>query len=59
MKIVASLKSKQLSKFLDAHRDVAAHLTKRSSEDQAYDVSICHFLGEFIFEQNISRAPES
>ena len=27
---------------MDAHRDVASHLSKRSSEDQAYDVSVCH-----------------
>ena len=26
---------------MDAHRDVASHLSKRSSEDQAYDVSVC------------------
>lgn len=27
---------------MDAHRDVASHLSKRASEDQAYDVSVSH-----------------
>jgi cohesin loading factor subunit SCC2 len=35
--IVSSVNIKHLNKFLDAHRDVASHLSKRSSEDQAYD----------------------
>ncbi|KAF4617468.1 hypothetical protein D9613_005695 [Agrocybe pediades] len=35
--IVSSLSLKGLNRFLDAHRDVASHLCKRSSEDQAYD----------------------
>nr|Q00333.2 RecName: Full=Protein rad9; AltName: Full=SCC2 homolog [Coprinopsis cinerea okayama7\ len=35
--IVNNLQSKQFAKFMDAHRDVAAHLCKRSTEDQAYE----------------------
>ncbi|KAJ7081353.1 hypothetical protein B0H15DRAFT_924231 [Mycena belliarum] len=35
--IVSNLNVKRLDKLLDNHRDVAAHLTKRSTEDQAYD----------------------
>ncbi|KAJ7605513.1 hypothetical protein DFH06DRAFT_257355 [Mycena polygramma] len=34
--IVTSLDAKRLDKLLASHRDVAAHLTKRSSEEQAY-----------------------
>lgn len=29
---------KHLNRFLETHQDVASHLCKRSSEDQAYDV---------------------
>ncbi|KAJ6466251.1 hypothetical protein C8R45DRAFT_1021008 [Mycena sanguinolenta] len=35
--IVSSLEVKRLDKLLTAHKDVAAHLAKRSSEEQAYD----------------------
>ncbi|PPR07277.1 hypothetical protein CVT26_012437 [Gymnopilus dilepis] len=35
--IVSSVNLKALNRFLDAHQNVAAHLSKRSSEDQAYD----------------------
>ncbi|KAF7357525.1 Sister chromatid cohesion protein [Mycena sanguinolenta] len=35
--IVSSLDAKRLDKLLTAHKDVAAHLAKRSSEEQAYD----------------------
>ncbi|KAJ6620718.1 hypothetical protein B0H10DRAFT_1911606 [Mycena sp. CBHHK59/15] len=35
--IVSSLDSKRLDKLLASHQDVAAHLTKRSSEEQSYD----------------------
>ncbi|KAF9046656.1 hypothetical protein BJ165DRAFT_1369666 [Panaeolus papilionaceus] len=35
--ILSNLSLKYLTRFLDAHRDVASHLAKRSSEDQAYD----------------------
>ncbi|EDR13190.1 uncharacterized protein LACBIDRAFT_292430 [Laccaria bicolor S238N-H82] len=35
--VVSTLSSKSLNKLLDAHKDVASHLCKRSSEDQAYD----------------------
>jgi cohesin loading factor subunit SCC2 len=42
---------------LDAHRDVASHLSKRSSEDQAYDVSVCRgyklfFHAHILFPQS-------
>ncbi|TFK52693.1 hypothetical protein OE88DRAFT_1628274 [Heliocybe sulcata] len=35
--ILPGADSKQLGKLLNAHRDVVAHLCRRSSEDQAYD----------------------
>ncbi|KAF8158512.1 hypothetical protein B0H34DRAFT_797892 [Crassisporium funariophilum] len=35
--IVSNIDLKGLNRFLDAHRDVASHVCKRSSEDQAYD----------------------
>ncbi|KAF8904085.1 hypothetical protein CPB84DRAFT_1773363 [Gymnopilus junonius] len=35
--IVSNLELKSLNRFLDAHQNVASHLCKRSSEDQAYD----------------------
>ncbi|TFK39055.1 hypothetical protein BDQ12DRAFT_682942 [Crucibulum laeve] len=35
--IVASVDIKELDKLLETHKDVASHLCKRSSEDQAYD----------------------
>ncbi|KAF9005451.1 hypothetical protein BDQ17DRAFT_1353128 [Cyathus striatus] len=35
--IVSHIEVKGLDKLLGVHRDVAAHLCKRSSEDQAYD----------------------
>ncbi|KAJ3516976.1 hypothetical protein NLJ89_g794 [Agrocybe chaxingu] len=35
--IVSDLSLKYLNRFLEAHQDVASHLCKRSSEDQAYD----------------------
>ncbi|KAG6831056.1 hypothetical protein H0H87_006298, partial [Tephrocybe sp. NHM501043] len=35
--IVSTVNVKQLDKLLTAHKDVAAHLSKRSSEDQACD----------------------
>ncbi|KAJ7134305.1 hypothetical protein C8R44DRAFT_770123 [Mycena epipterygia] len=35
--IVTTLDTKRLDKLLASHRDVAAHLSKRSSEEQAYD----------------------
>ncbi|KAF7365521.1 Sister chromatid cohesion protein [Mycena venus] len=35
--IVANLDEKRLDRLLTAHQDVAAHLSKRSSEEQAYD----------------------
>ncbi|KAJ7465273.1 hypothetical protein FB451DRAFT_1263153 [Mycena latifolia] len=35
--IVSNLDAKRLDKLLGSHQDVAAHLVKRSSEDQAYD----------------------
>ena len=43
-----------LNEFLDAHRDVASHLSKHSSEDQAYDVSVTNLgsgmvvIGKFL-----------
>jgi cohesin loading factor subunit SCC2 len=36
--ILASASSKELEKLLSAHRSILGHLSKRSSEDQAYDV---------------------
>jgi hypothetical protein len=48
LKVVSNIDLKGLNKLLEAHRDVASHLCKRSSEDQAYDVSVywppCHEL---------------
>ncbi|KAJ7211043.1 hypothetical protein B0H12DRAFT_389308 [Mycena haematopus] len=35
--IVSSLDAKRLDRLLTAHQEVAAHLAKRSSEEQAYD----------------------
>ncbi|KAJ6584574.1 hypothetical protein B0H19DRAFT_980202 [Mycena capillaripes] len=35
--VVTSLDVKRLDKLLASHQDVAAHLTKRSTEEQAYD----------------------
>ncbi|KAF8208426.1 hypothetical protein K438DRAFT_2012502 [Mycena galopus ATCC 62051] len=35
--LVSNLDLKRLDRLLGAHQDVAAHLTKRSSEEQAYD----------------------
>ena len=32
---------KALDRLLKTHRDIATHLVKRSSEDQAYDVRVC------------------
>jgi hypothetical protein len=37
--IVSSVDTRDLGKLLAVHKDVASHLCKRSSEDQAYDVS--------------------
>ena len=37
--LVKSTDSKSVDVLLQAHVDVAAHLSKRSSDDQAYDVS--------------------
>jgi len=31
---------KALDRLLKTHRDIATHLVKRSSEDQAYDVRV-------------------
>ena len=39
IQIVSNCSLKRLNRFLDAHHDVASLLCKRSSEDQAYDVS--------------------
>jgi cohesin loading factor subunit SCC2 len=38
-KIFAAINPKELDKLLAVHQDIASHLCKRSSEDQAYDVS--------------------
>jgi cohesin loading factor subunit SCC2 len=38
-KILSAVDNKELDKLLAIHQDVASHLCKRSSEDQAYDVS--------------------
>jgi cohesin loading factor subunit SCC2 len=40
--IVSDIDTEELDKLLSAHIDVASHLCKRSSEDQAYDV--CFFI---------------
>ncbi|KAF8968942.1 hypothetical protein BDZ97DRAFT_1797116 [Flammula alnicola] len=37
LKIVSNVALKALNRFLEAHQEVASHLCKRSSEDQAYD----------------------
>jgi cohesin loading factor subunit SCC2 len=39
LQIVSAVSLRRLNRYLDAHQDVASHLCKRSSEDQAYDVS--------------------
>jgi cohesin loading factor subunit SCC2 len=39
IQIVPSADTRILEKLLSTHQDVATHLCKRSSEDQAYDVS--------------------
>lgn len=38
---------KEFTKVMEAHRDVAAHLCKRSFEDQAYEVCV-PFLHDFV-----------
>lgn len=38
VQVVSDMDVKRLDKLLGAHRDVALHLCKRASEDQAYDV---------------------
>lgn len=40
VQIVANQDVKALERLLKAHRDIATHLAKRSSEDQAYEVSV-------------------
>lgn len=40
LKIVAKADDAQLERLIAAHEDVATHLAKRSSEDQAYDVRL-------------------
>jgi cohesin loading factor subunit SCC2 len=40
VQIVSSVDEKALQKFLSVHQEVASHLCKRSSEDQAYDVGL-------------------
>lgn len=39
-KIVDGQDIKAFERLLKAHRDVMAHIARRSSEDQAYDVSL-------------------
>jgi len=50
-KIFAAINPKELDKLLAVHQDIASHLCKRSSEDQAYDVSQEHlfFANEVIY----------
>lgn len=38
--IVSTLDIKELDRFLSTQVDIATHLAKRSSDDQAYDVSL-------------------
>jgi cohesin loading factor subunit SCC2 len=39
VQIVSNLDTTALDRLLSSHQDIASHLCKRSSEDQAYDVS--------------------
>lgn len=39
IKVLSTMNVKELDKLLSIHQDVATHLCKRSSEDQAFDVS--------------------
>ena len=41
---------------MDAHRDVASHLSKRSSEDQAYDVSVYRRYKLFVFSWSFPQS---
>lgn len=38
MQIISSVDIRAFDKLLASHKELAAHLCKRSSEDQAYDV---------------------
>ena len=38
MQIISGVDIKAFDKLLASHKELAAHLCKRSSEDQAYDV---------------------
>ncbi len=58
VKIVSSVSLRGLNRFLESHQDVASHLCKRSSEDQAYDVSGTRNF-DVLFLTSISRAQES
>ncbi|RXW23420.1 hypothetical protein EST38_g2453 [Candolleomyces aberdarensis] len=59
--VVSKLDVKQFSKVMEAHRDVAAHLSKRSLEDQAYDsareltaATLCQELATALRQVNIA-----
>ncbi|KAF7422876.1 Sister chromatid cohesion protein 2 [Pleurotus ostreatus] len=54
--IVADLSQRHLDKLLAVHRDVASHLSKRASEDQAYDSA--RELTAATLGQELSRALE-
>lgn len=58
LQIVDTLDIKELDRYLGAHWDVAAHLGKRATEDQAYDVCVAssiHLHSTDIF----CRAPKN
>ncbi|KAG6899686.1 hypothetical protein C0993_007947 [Termitomyces sp. T159_Od127] len=46
--IISTVNVKQLDKLLAAHKDIAAHLSKRSSEDQAYGLVDASDLPGFV-----------
>ncbi|KAF4581480.1 Sister chromatid cohesion protein 2 [Pleurotus pulmonarius] len=54
--IIADLSQRHLDRLLAVHRDVASHLSKRSSEDQAYDSA--RELTAATLGQELSRALE-
>ncbi|KAJ3525731.1 hypothetical protein NMY22_g10453 [Coprinellus aureogranulatus] len=58
--IVASRSIKEFTKVIDAHREVAAHLVKRSTQDQAYEsareltaASLCQELAACLKQVNV------
>ncbi|KAG6849921.1 hypothetical protein H0H93_003632 [Arthromyces matolae] len=56
--IMSSASLKQLNGLLEAHKDIAAHLCKRSSEDQACDVGVLLQTWVYILSMMLQSARE-